>query len=154
MFEGGEAGLKSLEKVSLPSFRLSQEWVSRGASLDVVEDRELVQESLDWERFLMVGFSSHKVAGIVSDNFSRVMKARYEHVAGAIKGSLGDDEAGVLFIREGHMVQFPPEIEVFSVAPPALDEMHRFLRDQPEECDHDEGEHDHGAQKEEKSAEQ
>jgi hypothetical protein len=26
-------------------------------------------------------------------------------------------------------VQFPQDIEVFSVAPPALDEIHRWLRD-------------------------
>ena len=35
----------------------------------------------------------------------------------------------LLFIREGHRVQFPPDIEVFSVAPPVLDEIHRWLRD-------------------------
>jgi len=28
-------------------------------------------------------------------------------------------------------VQFPPDIEVFSVAPPVLDEIHRWLRDRP-----------------------
>jgi hypothetical protein len=35
----------------------------------------------------------------------------------------------LLFIREGHLVQFPPDIDVFSVAPPALDEIHRWARD-------------------------
>jgi len=38
-------------------------------------------------------------------------------------------EAAILFIREGHMVQFAKDIEVFSVAPPALDDIHRWLRD-------------------------
>jgi hypothetical protein len=36
----------------------------------------------------------------------------------------------ILFIMEGHMIQFPQDIEVFSVAPPALDEIHRWMRDQ------------------------
>jgi hypothetical protein len=35
----------------------------------------------------------------------------------------------LLFIREGHLVQFPRDIDVFSVAPPALDEIHRWARD-------------------------
>jgi hypothetical protein len=35
----------------------------------------------------------------------------------------------LLFIREGHLVQFPQDIEVFMVAPPALDEIHRWARD-------------------------
>jgi len=40
------------------------------------------------------------------------------------------DQAGLLFIREGHLAQFPKDIEVFSVAPPALDEIHRWQREQ------------------------
>ncbi|GAH60367.1 unnamed protein product, partial [marine sediment metagenome] len=30
---------------------------------------------------------------------------------------------------EGYKLQFPGDIEVFSVFPPALDEIHRWLRD-------------------------
>ena len=43
---------------------------------------------------------------------------------------LKPDEVGVLFIREGHTVQFPQDIEVFSIVPPVLDEIHRWQRDQ------------------------
>ena len=44
--------------------------------------------------------------------------------------TLKDDEAGLLFIREEHSVQFPGDIEVFSIFPPTLNEIHRWLRDQ------------------------
>ena len=44
--------------------------------------------------------------------------------------TLKNDEAGLLFIREEHSVQFPSDVEVFSIFPPALDEIHRWLRDQ------------------------
>ena len=37
---------------------------------------------------------------------------------------------GLLFIREEHLAQFPEDIEVFSVSPPALDEIHRWQREQ------------------------
>jgi hypothetical protein len=37
-------------------------------------------------------------------------------------------ESGLLFMREGHSVQFPQDIEVFTVAPPALDEIRRWQR--------------------------
>jgi hypothetical protein len=33
-------------------------------------------------------------------------------------------------MREEHAVQFPGDVEVFSIFPPALDEIHRWLRDQ------------------------
>ena len=46
-----------------------------------------------------------------------------------IDETLKDGDVAVLFIREGHSVQFPRDIDVFSVAPPALDEIHRWIRD-------------------------
>lgn len=76
-----------------------------------------------------MGFISQKVAKMVSDFFMEASKKRYEHIAKRIDETLQDDEVAVLFIREGHRVQFPPDIEVFSVAPPALDDIHRWLRD-------------------------
>jgi len=57
------------------------------------------------------------------------MKKRYEHIARKIEETLKEDEAGILFIREGHLVQFPADVEVFSVAPPELDEIHRWQRE-------------------------
>ncbi|MFA5451739.1 MAG: hypothetical protein WC231_07095, partial [Dehalococcoidales bacterium] len=46
--------------------------------------------------------------------------------------SLGVDEIGLLIVTENHRIQFPPDIEVFYVAPPALDEYKRWLRRQEE----------------------
>jgi len=69
------------------------------------------------------------VAQVISDFFTESMKKRYEHIAKIIDETLKEDEAALLFIREGHRVQFPSDIEVFSVAPPALDDIHRWLRD-------------------------
>ena len=76
-----------------------------------------------------MGFISQKVAKTIADFFTEAMKKRYEYIARRIDETLQDDEVAVLFIREGHRVQFPPDIEVFSVAPPALDDIHRWLRD-------------------------
>jgi len=70
------------------------------------------------------------VASKVSEFYVEVAKKRNELMAKKISETLKDDEAGLLFIREGHSVQFPIDIEVFSVFPPALDEIHRWLRDQ------------------------
>ena len=52
----------------------------------------------------------------------------YKEFNKVINETLKDDEIAILFIREGHGVQFPDDVEVFSVAPPALDEIHRWLR--------------------------
>ncbi len=125
----GEEGLKILERLSPSSCQIARDRCQNGALVEMVEDAELVEESMDWERHLLMGFISRKVATMVSDFFTEATRKRYEHIAKKIDETLKDDEVAVLFIREGHGVQFPADIEVFSVAPPALDEIHRWLRD-------------------------
>jgi hypothetical protein len=78
----------------------------------------------------MLGFISDKVANKVTEFYAEANKRRNELMATKISETLKDDEAGLLFIREGHSVQFPSDIEVYSISPPALDEIHRWYRDQ------------------------
>ncbi|MFC1952696.1 hypothetical protein ACFLWR_01005 [Chloroflexota bacterium] len=124
----GEEGLKVLEKLSPFSCQIASERCQRDARLEAVEDMELVGESMDWERHLMMGFISQKVAQIVSEFFTEASRKRYEYIAQRIDETFKDSEVALLFIREGHLVQFPTDIEVFSVMPPVLDEIHRWLR--------------------------
>ncbi len=125
----GEEGLKILEKLNPSSCQIVQASCQGGAQFEAIEDTELAEESMDWERHLLMGFISQKVAKIISDFFTETSKKRYEHIARRIDKTLKDKEAAILFIRAGHRVQFPADIEVFSVAPPALDEIQRWLRD-------------------------
>ncbi|MFA4837671.1 MAG: hypothetical protein WC749_16595 [Dehalococcoidia bacterium] len=125
----GEEGLKLLEKLSPGSCRLATEKCRHGAALEALDDKELNDEIMDWERFIMAGFVSRKAANIVSEHYAASSKRRYEHMIMRIDETLQKGEAGILFIREGHRLQFPPTIEVFSVSPPALDEIYRWVRD-------------------------
>lgn len=125
----GEEALNVLEKVSPSSFRIVREKFNNGAQVEAVEDTELADECLDWERHLLLGFISQKVASIISESFVEATKKRYEYIAGAIDETLKEKEAALLFIREGHRVQFPDDIEVFSIAPPMLDDIHRWMRE-------------------------
>jgi len=105
-----------------------------GAQVEATEDTELVEESMDWERHLLMGFISEKVARMISDFFAEASRKRYEHIARRIDETFKENEVALLFIREGHRVQFPPDIEVFSVFPPVLNDIMRWLRDySPEE---------------------
>ena len=84
---------------------------------------------MDWSRCLAVGLQSQPVFTRVYESFTGASKKRDEYIAGQIDQTLKVDEIGVLLMREGHQVQFPPDIQVFYVAPPALDEVNRWLRD-------------------------
>ena len=125
----GEDGLKVVEKLNPSCCQIVRDKCQSGAVLEATEDKELSAESIDWERCLFMGFVSQKVAKMVSEFYVEALRKRYEHIARRIDETLKANEAGILFIREGHMVQFPQDIEVFSVAPPVLDEIHRWQRD-------------------------
>lgn len=127
----GEEGLKVLEKLNPSVCQIASDKCQSGAELEVVESKELVEESTDWERHLLMGFISQKVAKMVSEFFAEASRKRYEYIASRINETLQDNEVAMFFIREGHMVQFPPDLEVFMVAPPILDEIRRWLRDFP-----------------------
>jgi len=130
VYQAGKEGLEAMQKLNTDSSQLAREKSQRGALIEAVEDRALAEESIDWERFILMGFISQKVAQQVSQLYVEALRKRYENIARQIDETLVADEAGLLFIREGHMVQFPEDIEVFSVAPPALDEIHRWQREQ------------------------
>lgn len=127
--ESGENGLKMMEKINPPSYKIVKDKCQSGAVLEATEDKELDEETMDWKRFILMGFISQKVAKTVSESYVEASRKRYEHIAKRIDETLKENEVGILFIREDHMVQFPGHIEVFSVAPPALDDIHRWQRD-------------------------
>ncbi len=103
--------------------------MQNGDKLKCIEDTKLLEEVMDWERCLMIGFLSDKVATKVYEFFGEASRRRYQYISKAIDETLKDGDVALLFIREGHLVQFPKDVDVFSVAPPALDEIHRWARD-------------------------
>ncbi|HXZ30139.1 MAG TPA: hypothetical protein VEG43_03150 [Dehalococcoidia bacterium] len=129
IFQCGEEGMKAMERLNPGSYQIAKTQCDNGAILESIEERELLEEAVDWQRCLMLGFISDKVANKVSEFYIEAAGKRNEFMARKISETLKEDEAGLLFIREEHSLQFPDDVEVFSIFPPALDEMHRWLRD-------------------------
>jgi hypothetical protein len=127
--ETGEAGLKVVENMSKKSFLLIDAECKRGAQFEGMEDKELLEETIDWQRCIMIGLLSDTAARKVTDNYLEASKKRNEFIAKKIQDTLKEDEAAIVFINERHQVQFPSDIEVFRVAPPALNDIYRFLRE-------------------------
>jgi len=130
ILQSGEHGMKAMERLNPSSYQIAKTQCDNGAIFETIEERELFEEVMDWQRCLMLGFISDKVANKVSEFYVEAAKKRNDFIAKKIIETLKDDEAGLLFIREEHSVQFPSDIEVFSIFPPALDEIHRWYRDQ------------------------
>jgi hypothetical protein len=125
---GGEEGLKLVEQLNEKAHRMLRRKCQQGAEFIALEDKDLFEETMDWRRCLAVVLSG-PVLRKVSDFYREASRKRYELMAKRIDETLEDEEAGVLIIGEDHAVQFPSDIQVFYVAPPALDELHRLLRD-------------------------
>jgi hypothetical protein len=128
MPEGGESGLGYLEATGQGSHAVVRALTHAGASLENTESIEILAESLDLQRFLMGPIMSQTVATRVQEWLIEATRRRYAHIAEVIDSTLGDDETGLLLINERHQVQFPSDIEVIYVAPPALDEFRRWLQ--------------------------
>ncbi len=130
VLQSGEDGMKAIERLNPSSYQIVKTECNNGAILETIEEKELFEEVMDWQRCLMLGFISDKVASRISGFYVEAAKKRNEFISKKISETLKDDEAGLLFIREEHSVQFTSDIEVFSIFPPTLDEIHRWYRDQ------------------------
>jgi hypothetical protein len=130
IFQSGEDGMRVMEKLNPGSYQIAKTECGSGAVFEAVEEKELLEEVMDWQRCLMLGFMSDKVASKLSEFYVDATRKRNEFMTKKISETLKDDEAGLLFIREEHLLQFPSDVEVFSIFPPALDEIHRWYRDQ------------------------
>jgi len=117
-----------LKDLNEKSHQVVQGRVQKGSQLEATEDAELLTEFMDWSRCLSIGLQNQKVLAKVYESYTEAGKKRNEFIARHIDKTLKAEEIGILFMREGHQVQFPAEIEVFYVAPPALDEVNRWLR--------------------------
>jgi hypothetical protein len=64
---------------------------------------------------------------MVYQAYAEANAKRYEHIAARIDQTLLEDETGILVIRDDHRVQFPSDLQVFYVAPPALNELRKWI---------------------------
>jgi hypothetical protein len=125
---GGDEGLKLVERFNEDGFPLVKKRCALGAELVATEDMELFARSLDWGNCLRV-VMSREVFQKVSEFYREASESRFEYISRRIADTLGEQEAGALFISEGHSVQFPPTMQVFYVSPPALDDIHHWFRE-------------------------
>jgi hypothetical protein len=125
----GEEGIKAIKELSEKSCQIVESKVAKGSQLEDIEDIGLLTEFMDWGRCLAVGLQNQKVLEKVYESYTEVIKNRNEYMTKHLDETLKKDEIGMLFMREGHGVTFPTDVEVFYVSPPALDEIKRWVRD-------------------------
>ncbi len=125
---GGDEGLEQLGAADQRSHGFVAGKTKSGAVLEATEDMDVLLETLDLQRCMMIPLASTSVASKLQEWHSDSNRQRYEHIASQIDSTLGENETGLLMISDRHQVQFPNDIEVFYVSPPALDEYRRWIQ--------------------------
>jgi len=125
----GEEGVKEIERMNAGSYEVVNKIVKKGATLMAAESVELLGEFMDWNKCLSARISNQKVITKVYEFYNEALKNREEWIQKGIDLTLGEDEFGLLVMRENNKIQFPSNVEVFYVAPPSLDEIKRWVRD-------------------------
>ena len=128
LVEGGEEGLAQLLMADPKVHAMVQVRCQAGATLEATESIDLITEAIDLQRCLMIPFTSDSVAARIQAWHAEANHNRYQYIAQQIQDTLQADETGLLLINERHQVQFPTDIEVFYIAPPALDEYRRWVQ--------------------------
>lgn len=128
--EGSENEVEALAEFNVRSYQLTKARTERGAVLQPVEDGETLAEFMDYSRCLSLGLQSRNVFTHIYQSLAETQKKRNEHIARRLDKTLQPGEAGILLLREGHQVQFPEDVQVFYISPPAFDELKRWLREQ------------------------
>jgi hypothetical protein len=131
----GETGLAAIKELSQRSFDIIKPLMEKQAVLEALEDGDVLTEFMDWNRCLMIGLQNQKVMNKIYESYVETGKKRNAQISQKITETLKDNEIGVLLMLENHQVQFPPDIQIFYVSPPALDEIKRFVREQENQTD-------------------
>ena len=131
----GEDGLKAVKELNERSHQMIKSCLEKKTQMEAVEDVDIFTEFMDWSRCLLIGLQNPNVVSKVYESYTEIGKKRNEHIARKIDETLKENETGILLMRENHQVQFPSDIQVFYVAPPALDEIKRWLRERDEKSE-------------------
>jgi hypothetical protein len=85
---------------------------------------------MDWSRCLSLGIQNKKVFSTIYQNYTDSNNKRNEAYSQKIDNLVKGDESCVVIMGEGHHVKFPADMQVFYIAPPALDEIKRWIREE------------------------
>ena len=60
VYQSGEEGMKTVEKINADSFQIAKDKCGNDAVFEAIEQEELFEEVMDWERCILLGFISEK----------------------------------------------------------------------------------------------
>ena len=118
--------LDMLKQINEKGSIFIQSLLKNTAKIIPTEKKELIEETIDWQRCLSVGLVSSKAYSEIMSKFQAAITERYSFISEQIDKNLQIDTPGILFINEEHKVQFSDDIQVFYVSPPSVDKFKKW----------------------------
>ena len=124
--EGDQKELEMLKQMNEKGSPFIQSLLKNDAKLIPTEKKELLEETIDWQRCLSVGLVNSKVYSEIMSKFQTSITERYSFISKQIDQHLKIENPGILLINEEHKVQFSDDIQVFYVSPPSVDKFKKW----------------------------
>lgn len=129
----GKQGLEMIKNFNSESFKIIKKKIDKGAKLVIIENEEILNEFIDWSICLSVIQKSQKVFNSVLEFHKEVSIKRNKEIAKKIDTNLQKNDSGLLVMTDENRIQvqsyLPPDIQVFLIHPPALNDIMRLIRD-------------------------
>ncbi len=128
-----EDGLDMVKQISEQCYSLVKEKMGQGAKLVTIEEKEVLDEFVDWSICLSLVRRSKKVFSKILEFYNDVAERRWKEIAERIDDTLKKGEAALLVMTEENRLQvqsfLTSDIQVFLIYPPALNDIQRWFRD-------------------------
>jgi len=127
----GKEGMQAIKLQNERAHKFVKSKIDQGATLVPLEDEKLLSEYLDWSMCLSFVRSPNVVKKIL-EFYKDAEQKRDEKISEQINKTLEEDKAAILLMRDESRIRiqprFSPDINVFLIRPPVLNEIHNWLR--------------------------
>ena len=130
----GEKSMKVLNAMNPMLSKIVQKKIDAGGKLLPLESQDIFGAYIDWNNCHMV-VRTPKVDEIIHKYLKEAVRERFEYIKSVLKENIAEGEAILLIMREEdrEFLKLPEGIELFSITPPAYDDLNKFIRDSKSE---------------------
>jgi hypothetical protein len=128
--EQSEEAFGLLNRIHEKLLQIVRKKLDEGGTLIPLENPEILGPYTDWGNCLRVVFTK-EVFDKILEFYKEFSEKRFQHIMEVIDGNLLEAEAGLLIMKDEDRakLQFPGDVEVFLITPPAYDDVVRWFRD-------------------------
>ena len=128
----GEDAIVQLQQMNPQAATFVRGLVANGATIEELEDSELLAELIDWGQCASQNLMSNKVRNVVQTGQVEAAGMRDDHLRRRLNDTIQDEDVAVV-LAVSPQLPIPDRIERFIVSLPELDQLERWLRTKMEE---------------------